>query len=69
MPRLGDINANDTVEILDLILANKSLLGDLTLTEAQKYPADVDQNGAIDTTDSLMILKEIVKLTQEFDAL
>ncbi|MBR7038112.1 MAG: dockerin type I repeat-containing protein [Oscillospiraceae bacterium] len=66
--RLGDINASGAVEILDVILVNKAMLGSVTLTEAQKYAADVDQNGTLDTTDTLMILKEIVKLTQEFEA-
>lgn len=67
VPRLGDTNANDEIEILDVILVNKALLGGVTLTDEQEHAADVDQNGVIDTTDALMLLKEVVKITQEFE--
>ncbi len=58
----GNVDDNDTVDIMDVIAINKSLLGSLTLSETGRRNADVDNNGSIDTTDALNILKAVVKL-------
>ena len=61
--QFGNVNdADDAVDILDVIKLNKFLLGSNTLTPAQRANADVDQNGDVDSTDSLNILKYIVSL-------
>ena len=58
----GDADCNGKVDILDVILLNKSLLGGAELTAQGKINSDVDINDAIDTTDALNLLKAIVKL-------
>ena len=58
----GDVDVNGVVDILDVVLINKSLLGGATLTAQGKTNADVDVDDAIDSTDALNILKAVVKL-------
>ncbi len=58
----GDADESGVVDIMDVIAINKSLLGSLKLGDMGKTNADVDCNGAIDTTDALNILKAVVKL-------
>ena len=62
----GDVDLSGVVDIMDVIAINKALLGGLSLTDEQADAADVDFNGAPDTTDALMILKYVVKLITEF---
>ena len=58
----GNVNLDSGVDIMDVILINRYLLGSLDLTATQKLNADVDCNGKLDTTDSLNILKFVVEL-------
>ncbi len=58
----GDMNADEAVDIMDVIALNKYLLGASTLDENAKALADVDQNGKLDSTDSLNILKFVVEI-------
>lgn len=58
----GNVNLDSGVDIMDVILINRYLLGSLDLTATQKLNADVDRNGKLDTTDSLNILKFVVEL-------
>lgn len=60
--RYGDVNCDGAVDILDVILLNKYLLGAGTLTEDGMANANVDASAEVDTTDSLNILKCVVKL-------
>ena len=53
----GDVNEDGSVDILDVILLNKAVLGSVTLTETQQAAADVDGNGTVDSNDSLQVLK------------
>lgn len=62
----GNVNEDDSVDILDVILINKYLLGSASLTNTQKANADVDVNSEIDATDSLNILKFVVKMIPGF---
>lgn len=64
--KLGDINLDGAVDIMDVILVNKALLGSAKLTNVQETASDVDQNGNVDSTDSLLILKEVVGITINF---
>lgn len=64
--RYGDVNLDGTVDILDVIAINKFLLGSVTFEESQRICADVDKNGVIDATDSLNILKFVVKILDTF---
>ena len=61
---LGDANLDGTVNILDAIVVNRTVLGKETLEEAQKQAADMNGNDIIDSTDSLMIMKKIVGITE-----
>lgn len=62
----GDVNADLEVDILDVIAVNKYLLGASTLNESEAAAADVDADGKITSTDSLMILKYVIKLMDTF---
>ena len=60
--KLGDVDGNGLVDILDIISMNKAILGQKILTPAQMQCADIDTNGMVDTKDSLMLMKMIVGL-------
>ena len=66
-PILGDTNADGGIDIMDVILVNKYILGSVTLDKKQKIAANVDKNEIIDSTDSLLILKRVVDLIDSFD--
>ena len=63
---LGDVNGDGEIDIMDVIAINKFLLGSMELTPAQKVAADVDKSDAVDSTDSLDILKYVVALIADF---
>ncbi|MBR6618518.1 MAG: RICIN domain-containing protein [Oscillospiraceae bacterium] len=63
----GDVNLDGGVDILDVIVLNKGLLGAANLEEQQKRNADCDKNGKPDANDSLMILKFIVGILDSLD--
>ncbi|MBR1898167.1 MAG: cellulase family glycosylhydrolase, partial [Oscillospiraceae bacterium] len=65
-PAYGDVDENGKVELLDVILLNKSLLGIEQLSEQANKNADVDVNQKIDSSDSLYILKYTVSLVDSF---
>ena len=58
----GDADNSGEVNILDVIIINKAILGKEELTEAGLKNADTNQNNAPDSTDSLNIMKLIVGL-------
>lgn len=60
--KYGDVNSDGEVDILDVILLNKFLLGSSKLTDEQQVLANVVTDGIIDSTDSLSILKYVVKI-------
>ncbi len=61
-PVYGDVNCDETVNVLDVILLNKNLLGGETLSEQGILNADVDGDAAPTVADSLTILKYIISL-------
>lgn len=65
--KYGDVNVDGEVDILDVIKLNKFLLGSDTLTDEGRINADVDVKDGIDTTDSLNILKCVVKMIDQSD--
>lgn len=65
-PVKGDVNGDGIIDILDVIKVNKFILGSISLTSTQSDAADVNLDEAVDATDSLMILKEIVEITKNF---
>ena len=57
MEQPGDANLDCKVDILDVIAANKHILGVGTLDKTGLKNADIDGNGTADAEDSLAILK------------
>ncbi len=62
----GDVNEDGSINIMDIILLNKAIYGKAVLTEQGQKNADVDNSGRPDSSDSLNIMKYIVKLLKEF---
>jgi len=60
----GDLNLDGHVSILDVIILNRAILGKEILSEFQNQIADINQDGIIDSSDSLAIMKRIVGLNQ-----
>jgi len=63
---LGDTDENGKIDVMDIILLNKALFGKADLTEQGIINADVDKNGKPEFSDSLQIMRFIVKLVTEF---
>lgn len=58
----GDVDENGEIDILDVILMNKIILGKDTVFGQGEINADIDSDGKITPTDSLMLMKAIVGL-------
>lgn len=58
----GDVNLDDSIDIFDVILLNKAILGKETLSYLQNKAADINHDDKIDASDSLTIMKLIVGL-------
>ncbi len=63
---LGDVNQDNKINIMDIILVNKAIYGKATLSNTQELAADCDKNQKVDSTDSLLIMKYILKLIDQF---
>ncbi len=63
---LGDTNLDLTINIADVIFLNRAILGDVTMADNQRTAADVNADGTVDSSDSLLILKYIVELIASF---
>ncbi len=64
----GDVNEDGTVDVLDIIVLNKFLLGGGSLSPQGSINADVDLDGVATPNDSLNIMKFIVKLIEKLPA-
>ena len=58
----GDVDLSGKVDIMDVILLNKALFGKASLNEEQAHAADVNHDDKPDFSDSLTIMRYIVKL-------
>lgn len=58
----GDVNNDNSIDILDVIAMNKAVLGKEIFTEEQIKISDFNQSGAVDANDSLQLMKYIVGL-------
>ena len=63
----GDANTDETVDIMDVVVTQKFMMGCRELTPEQKAAADVDQNGVVDGSDHLNILKYTIGSIESFD--
>ena len=61
----GDTNGDECVDIIDVIMVNKYILGASKLEESAQLRSDISGNGVPDSTDSLSILKYVVEITPE----
>lgn len=64
---LGDMNRDGSLDVLDVIIANRHILGAAEFPSTKRAPgelgqADFNKNGKIDADDSLGMLKRIVGL-------
>ncbi|MBQ6819266.1 MAG: InlB B-repeat-containing protein [Clostridia bacterium] len=62
----GDVDGDTKVTAADALEVLKSVVGKVTLTEAQFTAADTDGNGKADATDALNILKKVVGKIDKF---
>jgi len=62
----GDVDQDGNINILDVILLNRAIMGKAILTDIQNQTADVNHDGTADSSDSLLIMKYIVGLITEF---
>ena len=63
--KAGDLNLDDKLNILDVIILNKAILGKEKLTSVQELAADANKDEKIDASDSLAIMKSIVGLLEK----
>ncbi len=56
----GDVDNDGSVSAADALMALKSVVGKITLTDLEKLVADVDANKQVDAADALEILKIVV---------
>ena len=68
--KMGDANMDGAVNTRDVVLIKQSIVGMKTLTEEQKYYADVydDGTGTVNTRDAVLILQHIVGMDVVLDA-
>ena len=56
------MNQDGSINICDVVLLNKILSGQVSANEAQRANADVNADGAVDGTDSVILVKFLVRL-------
>ncbi len=62
----GDVNCDDSVDLLDVLALNKNLLVGEKLSEYGMINADVDRDGSTNSLDALNILKYTIAVIEEF---
>ncbi len=60
----GDVTLDGSVDILDVIKLNRSILAGDHLTESQRSEGDVNRNNSLDLSDSLNILKHVIGMVE-----
>lgn len=63
----GNVDNSDNVDILDVVLVNRNILGKFQFNAYAKGCADVNSDGVVDASDSLNIMKKIVGIVDSFD--
>ena len=62
----GDPDGNGEIDIRDVILVNRAILGKSTLSKEQIEAVDFNGNGYPEPAEALMIMKYIVKIITDF---
>lgn len=60
----GDVNESGEVEIGDVVMLCKSVMGAATLSDQGRINGDVNLDGSADATDAGLIMQSIVKLVE-----
>jgi len=63
---LGDVNNDGRIDVQDVVIVMRHILGLETLTTAQQEAADVNRDGAIDVRDVVLIMQKTLELIDEF---
>lgn len=66
---LGDVNSDGVINILDVVLVNNYVLGNSTLTVAQRSLADVNRDNMVDIFDTVLIMQMASGMIYEFPSL
>ncbi|MDE6657430.1 MAG: dockerin type I repeat-containing protein [Oscillospiraceae bacterium] len=66
-PLTGDITMNSTIDMTDVVLLNKIVLGKEMSTDLQCVVGDVNHNSMIDSLDSLTVMEYVVGLIDKFN--
>ena len=60
--QMGDVNGDESVDIVDVITLNKYLIGSVQLDKAQRRAADVYLDNEVNSSDALILLKYVVDI-------
>ncbi len=64
----GDVDGDNTINIIDVVQMNRVTVGLDQFTPKQTKSADVNQNGKVDLSDSMQVLRFIVGLVETLEA-
>jgi hypothetical protein len=64
---MGDINLDGSIDITDVTLLQKGLIGLSSLDNTQTYCADVNGDGVVSITDATEIQKYLVGIESALD--
>ena len=56
----GDLNEDETIDILDLVTIVNYILGDIVLSDIQTYAADLNEDSLINIQDIIIIINLIL---------
>ena len=62
----GDVTVDDLLTITDCLAINKNLMAGTPLNSYATLAGDINENGMLDSADSLSILKEVLQITENF---
>ncbi|MDE5768304.1 MAG: hypothetical protein K2H29_03675 [Oscillospiraceae bacterium] len=68
MPSAGDVTMDAETDIIDVITINRVVVGVEQVLDVQRMAGDIDHNGVLDLSDSLLILQYTVGLVDDLDA-
>ena len=56
----GDVNQDETIDILDLVLIMNNILGANTLSQLEFYASDINEDSIINIQDIIIIINIIL---------
>ena len=57
----GDIDGDSNISVVDLLYIKKNILGDISLSGANKKAADINKDGRVDVVDLLLLKKYLLQ--------